>query len=312
MRRACAFMLLACVAAGASAQGKGTVRKEARPVLAQAAPISVVDDSGQRVTLSAPAQRIISLAPHVTELLYAAGAGNRIVGTVEYSDYPQEAKALPRVGDNQRLDLERILAMKPDLIVVWLHGSAQRQLDQLRRLGLPMYYSEPRKLADIGPAIEAMGQLAGTGAVATKAAHEYNQRLLRLERENAGKAPIKVLFQIWDQPVMTINGSHLMSDAMRVCGGRNVFGHLQSLVPTVDVEAVLAADPEAIVASGADASRPPWLDEWKRWRRLSAVRRNNLYFIAPELITRLSPRVLGGVEQLCKQLDEARTHVAAP
>jgi iron complex transport system substrate-binding protein len=309
MRQLFLFAFLAYAAVGANAQNKAP---RAAPPPTSPVPISITDDAGQRITLKAHAQRIISLAPHVTELLYAAGAGGRIVGTVEYSDYPQEAKALPRVGDNQRLDLERILAMKPDLIVVWLHGSAQRQLDQLRRLGLPMYYSEPRKLADIGPAIEAMGRLAGTEAVAAKAAQEYNQRLSRLERENAGKPPIKVMFQIWDQPVMTINGSHLMSDAMRVCGGRNVFGHLQSLVPTVDVEAVLTADPDVIVASGADASRPPWLDEWKRWRRLSAIRRNNLYFIAPELITRLSPRVLGGVEQLCKQLDEARTHAAAP
>jgi iron complex transport system substrate-binding protein len=210
------------------------------------------------------------------------------------------------VGDNERLDLERILAMKPDLIVVWLHGSAQRQLDQLRRLGLPMFYSEPKKLADIGPAIQMLGRLAGTEPVAAQATQRYNDRLSQLLRDNLGKPPLKVFFQIWHQPVMTINGNHLMSDAMQVCGGRNVFAALPTLVPTVDVEAVLAADPQVIIASGADASRPPWLDEWKRWRQLAAVRQNNLYFIAPELITRLSPRVLDGVELMCKQLDEVR------
>jgi iron complex transport system substrate-binding protein len=273
---------------------------------ARSAPVTLVDDAGQRITLAAPAQRIISLAPHVTELLYAAGAGSKIVGTVEYSDYPVEAKGLPRVGDNQRLDLERILAMRPDVIVVWLHGSAQRQLDQLRRLGLPMYYSEPKKLADIGPAIESLGQLAGTQGVAAQAANEYRERLARLTRLAAGKSTVKVFFQIWDQPVMTINNSHLISDALQVCGGRNVFGALPALVPTVDLEAVIAADPEAIVATGTGVGRPAWLDEWKRWQRITAVKRNNLYSIPPDLITRHAPRVLDGVEMLCKELDQAR------
>ncbi|HEX4328979.1 MAG TPA: cobalamin-binding protein [Burkholderiales bacterium] len=274
---------------------------------AQAAPVTLTDDAGNSLTLPGPALRIISLAPHVTELLYAAGAGEKIVGTVEYSDYPAQAKAIPRVGDNQRLDLERILALRPDLIVVWLHGSAQRQLEQLRRLGVPMFYSEPKRLADIGPAIETLGRLAGTQTVAAQAARQYDQRLARLARENAGKAPLRVFFQIWDQPVMTVNNSHLMSDAIQTCGGRNVFGTLPALVPTVDVEAVLAADPQVIVASGADASRPPWLDDWKRWRRLEAVRQDNLFFIPPELITRLAPRVLDGVDMLCKELDQARS-----
>lgn len=273
---------------------------------AHAAAVTVTDDAGNAVSLAAPARRIISLAPHVTELLYAAGAGDRIIGTVEYSDYPREAKSIPRVGDNTRLDMERILALHPDLIVVWLHGSAQRQLEQLRKLGLPLFYSEPKKLADIGPAIETLGRLAATESTAAQAARQYNQRLEKLTRDNAGKAPLKVFFQIWDQPLMTVNNSHLMSDAMRICGGRNVFGALPALVPNVDIEAVLGADPQVIVASGADASRPPWLDDWKRWQRLAAVKQNNLFFLPPELITRLSPRMLDGVEMLCKQFDEAR------
>ena len=277
---------------------------------AQAAPLTVTDDSGQRLTLKAPARRIVSLAPHVTELLYAAGAGGKIIGTVEYSDYPVEAKALPRVGDNQRLDMERILAMKPDLLVVWMHGNAQRQLEQLRALKLPMYYSEPKKLADIAPAIEAMGRLAGTQAVAAQAARAFDARLQKVLRENTGKAPVKVFFQIWDQPVMTINNSHLISDAITACGGRNVFGALPALVPTVDVEAVLRADPQAIIATGADATRPRSLDEWKRWRNLAAVRRDNLFFLAPDLISRLSPRVIEGLEQMCAQLDTARSRGA--
>ncbi len=221
-------------------------------------------------------------------------------------DYPPAAKSLPRVGDNQRLDLERILALHPDLIVVWLHGSAQRQLDQLRRLGLPMYYSEPRKLADIGNAIEALGRLAGTGEAAAASAQRYRERLARLVAENAGKPKVRVFFQIWDQPVMTVNNAHLISDALRVCGGENVFGRLHALVPTVGAEAVIAADPQAIIATGADATRPPWLDDWRRWPRIDAVKHGKLFFIPPDLITRLSPRVLDGAELMCKELDQAR------
>lgn len=273
---------------------------------ARAAPVAVTDDAGNHLTLPGPAQRIVSLAPHVTELLFAAGAGSKVVGAVEYSDYPEAAKAIPRVGDNQRLDLERILALHPDLIVVWRHGNAQGQLEQLHRLGLPMFYSQPGKLADIGPAVEVLGRLAGTDAVAAQAARQYDERLARLTKENLGKAPLKVFFQIWDQPLMTVNGTQLISDAIRTCGGQNVFGALPALVPTVDIEAVLAADPQVIVATGADASRPPWLDDWKRWQHMAAVHRNNLFYLPPDSITRLAPRVLDGVEMLCRQFDEAR------
>lgn len=277
---------------------------------AQAAPVTVTDDAGNTLTLPAPAQRIVSLAPHVTELLFAAGAGNKIVGAVEYSDYPEAAKAIPRVGDNQRLDLERILALHPDLIVVWLHGSAQAQLEQLRRLGVPLFYSQPKKLSDISGAILALGRLAGSETEAAGAAGFYAGSLARLHMDNAGKAPVKVFFQIWDQPLLTVNDTHLISDALRTCGGRNVFGALPALVPSVDVESVLAADPQVIVATGANAARPPWLDDWKRWQRLSAVRGNNLFFLPPDSITRLSPRVLDGVVMLCRELDEARGNLA--
>jgi iron complex transport system substrate-binding protein len=273
---------------------------------AHAAPVDLVDDGGQHLHLPAPAGRIVSLAPNVAELLYAAGAGPNLVGTVAYSDYPQAARQLPRVGDSQRIDSERLLALRPDLIIAWLHGNAQAQLEQLRRLGIPLYYSEPKKLSDIGPAIRAMGKLAGTEALAEQAARQYQSRLDRLTAANAGKPPVRVFFQIWDQPLMTINDHHLIADAIHTCGGVNVFGTLAPLVPTVNAEAVIAADPQAIVATGADAGRPPWLDEWRHWPKIAAVRDGNLYFIDPDLITRLSPRVLGGVERLCRQLDQVR------
>lgn len=266
----------------------------------------VRDDSGQLLRLTGPARRIVSLAPHITELLYAAGAGERIVGAVEYSDYPAAARALPRVGDNERLDLERIAALKPDLLIVWLHGAAQRQLAQLRRLGIPIFHSEPRTLVDIAGALRTFGRLAGTDAVADVAARLYARRLDALSDLHRDAPPVRVFLQIWNAPPMTVNDRHLISDALRLCGGRNIFGAAPVLAPTVNSEAVISANPEAIVAMGTDASRPDWIDDWKQWPRLTAVARDNLFSIAPELITRHTPRVLDGTALLCRQLDTAR------
>lgn len=266
----------------------------------------VRDDSGQLLQLTGPARRIVSLAPHITELLYAAGAGERIVGVVEYSDYPDAARVLPRVGDNERLDLERIAALKPDLLIVWLHGAAQRQLAQLRRLGIPIFHSEPRTLADIAGTLRTFGRLGGSDAVADLAAREYSRRLDALAGMHRDAPPVRVFLQIWNAPPMTVNDRHLISDALRLCGGRNIFGAEPVLAPTVNTEAVIAANPEAIVATGIDINRPNWVDDWTKWPRLTAVARGNLFSIAPELITRHTPRVLDGTALLCRQLDTAR------
>ena len=266
----------------------------------------VRDDSGQLLQLTAPARRIVSLAPHITELLYAAGAGDRIVGAVEYSDFPAPARALPRVGDNERLDLERIAALKPDLLIVWLHGAAQRQLAQLRRLGIPIFHSEPRTLVDIAGALRAFGRLAGTDAVADRAAREYSRRLAALSDLHRDALPVRVFLQIWNAPPMTVNDRHLISDALRLCGGRNIFGAAPVLAPTVNTEAVIAANPEAIVAMGTDARRPDWIDDWKKWPRLTAVKKNHLYNVPSALLTRHTPRILDGVEMMCSYLDAVR------
>jgi iron complex transport system substrate-binding protein len=205
------------------------------------AAITVTDDAGATVTLPAPAQRVISLAPHVTELLYAAGGGAKMVGAVSYSDYPAEAKQLPRVGDNKALDLERIVALKPDLIVVWRHGNAQRQLDRLREMHVPLFFSEPHHLDDIAVSLTKLGQLLGTSPTADAAAAAYRRDIAQLRTQYANRPPVSVFYQVWDQPLMTLNGEHMVSDVIALCGGRNVFAKLEPLVPTVSTEAVLAA-----------------------------------------------------------------------
>ncbi|MGF6533837.1 iron complex transport system substrate-binding protein [Paraburkholderia sp. GAS206C] len=275
------------------------------------ATVSATDDTGATVSLPAPAQRVISLAPHVTELIYAAGGGSKLVGTVSYSDYPPAAQTVPRVGDNKALDLERIVALKPDLIVVWRHGNAQAQLERLRELHIPLFFSEPHQLDDVAVTLTRLGSLLGTSGTADAAASAYRAHIERLRARYANRPPVSVFYEVWDQPLMTLNGTHMISDVITLCGGRNVFAQLAPLVPTVSTEAVIAASPEAIVTASAGATKPDAplakLDSWHTWPSLTAVARNNLFAIDGDLIDRPAPRIAQGAEQLCEDLEVARS-----
>lgn len=275
------------------------------------AEIRVTDDAGRSVVLPQPARRIVSLAPHVTELLYAAGAGAQVVGAVSYSDYPEAAKTLPRVGGYSSVDLEAVAALKPDLVIAWKSGNRNTHLDRLTALGIPVYVNEPRHLDDVATSLRALGQLAGTSAAAEQAATRFAQRRDELRGRYAQRPRVRMFYQIWNQPLMTVNGEHLISDMIRLCGGDNVFAALPQLAPNIGVEAVLAANPEVIVASGMGESRPEWLDQWKRWPALAANAAGNLFFIPPEIVQRHTPRILDGAQRLCEQLEEARAKRSA-
>lgn len=270
------------------------------------AEVAVRDDTGAELRLAQPARHIVSLAPHVTETLFAAGAGERLVGAVEYSDWPEAAKRIARVGGYSRLDLEAIAALKPDLVVGWASGNSPAQVDKLKALGLPVYLSQPRRIADVADTLERYGRLAGTEAVAGRAAADFRARLAALAARHQGRPPVRVFYQVWKKPLLTVGGAQIISDLIRLCGGDNVFGHLSALAPTVTEEAVLAADPEAIVASGMGEARPDWVDDWRRWEQLTAVRRGNLFFIPPDLVQRPTPRLLDGAERFCGHLETAR------
>ena len=274
------------------------------------ADVTARDDAGNTVTLPAPAQRVISLAPHATELVYAAGGGAKLVGTVTYSDYPPAAQAVPRVGDNKALDLERIAALKPDLIVVWRHGNAERQTDALRALHIPLFFSEPKHLDDVATSLRQLGTLLGTAPVADAAAASFSRDIAALRARYAARAPVTMFFQVWDRPLTTLNGAHLFNEVITLCGGRNVFAALKPLAPSVTDEAVLAANPEAIVTTSAGATRSdaplPSLARWRAWPALTAVARNNLFAIDGDLLTRPSPRIAQGAAALCEDLDAAR------
>jgi iron complex transport system substrate-binding protein len=268
------------------------------------AEITVTDDAGNHLKLLQPAARIVSLAPHITELLYAGGAGDRTVGAVEYSNFPEAAKALPRIGSYSAFDLERILALKPDLAIAWGSGNPPGQVTQIKRLGIPVFVSEPKRLEDISANLRRLGQVSGRPAEAQ--AREFEQRLARLRERYREARPISVFYEIWNQPLMTIGGAHVISAVIELCSGRNVFAALDQPAAAVGLEAVLHANPEAIVASGMDESRPEWLDEWRRWPQLRAVKNQNLIFVPPDILQRHTPRILDGAESLCHALDAVR------
>ncbi|MDR2837855.1 MAG: cobalamin-binding protein [Azonexus sp.] len=270
------------------------------------ADIVVKDDAGREVRLAQPAQRIVTLAPHLAELLFAAGAGEKLVGAVDYSDYPPAAKKAPRVGGYDRLDLEAVAALKPDLALAWASGNSAAQIDRLRALGLTVYVSEPSRMASVASQIEDLGQLAGSEAAANTAARRFRERLENLRATNAKKPPVRVFYELWNAPLMTIGGSQIISDVITLCGGVNVFAGIDRKAATVSIEAVLAADPEAIIATGMGEARPEWLRDWGEWPRLTAVKRDNLFHINPDLLHRHTPRILDGAEQLCADLDIAR------
>jgi iron complex transport system substrate-binding protein len=274
------------------------------------ADIGVVDDSGQSVVLQRPATRIVSLAPHITELLFAAGAGNAVIGVSEHSDYPAAARTLPRVGGGSGVDLEAVLSLRPELVVAWGSGSPPALLQRLQQLGVPVFVSEPRVMKDIAASLERLGRLSGHEAAASRAVQSFEHRLQKLRERYAGRPPVRVFYQVWQQPLLTINGDHLVSDVIRLCGGVNVFGDLPELAPQVSVESVLQRDPQVIIAGGDVPDARSLSDWWRRWNGISAVQGGHLYTIPEELLERHTLRILDGAGLLCDRLESVRQALA--
>lgn len=273
---------------------------------AAAGEIRLVDVTGHEVVLEAPAQRIVSLAPHITETLFAAGAGEKIVGTVASSDYPEAAKAIPQIGGYDRINRESLMAARPDLVLAWESGNGSEVIAGLRALGVTVYVSEVRELDQIAGSLRAFATLAGTTEAGHAAADAFDRRLAALRNTYSHRPPVTVFYQIWNSPILTLNGEHLISDVIRLCGGRNSFTDAIALVPKISIESILLRDPDVIVASGMGEEHPEWVDDWRRFPSLRAVQHQQLYFIPPSLLQRHSTRILDGAEQLCGFLEKAR------
>jgi iron complex transport system substrate-binding protein len=280
-----------------------------------AAAAGFVDDAGRRVDLSQPPRRIVTLAPNLVEFVHAVGAGDTLVGTVSFSDYPDAAKSVPRVGDYQRLDVERILALKPDLVLAWQHGNATRELAQIEAAGLKVFHLEPKRLDDVPRALERLGALLGREAAGRERAAGLRRELDALRRAHATAEPVTVFYQVWRDPLMTLNREHLVSDVIALCGGRNVFAGLPQLVPQLSTESVVAADPEVMLTADEQPLATatwrrdpigPALAPWARYARLTSVRRAWMFTLSGDLISRQGPRIAQGAAAVCEVLDRVR------
>ena len=254
--------------------------------------------------------RLISLAPNLTEIAYAAGAGSLLVGTVEFSDYPAAAQAVPRVGDAWRVDPERVLELRPDVVLVWPTGTPETTISRLRSLGLNIVAVPTQSLADVPRALRQVGRLAGTLAVAERTARDFETRVAQQRARYAQRPPLSVFIQIDDEPIFTVNGRHVISEIVSLCGGRNVFADLPQLAPPIAAEAVLAADPQVILSTDDTIANPR--EFWRRWPRMRAVQTGTIYKVSSDLVTRASPRLAQGVEVTCAALEDARKRLAQP
>ena len=285
----CAALALALVAAAAT------------PALA----VRVADDTGAPVELAAPARRIVTLAPHAAELVAAAGAASRLVGVSARTDAPPGARALPVVGDANAIDVERILALAPDLVVAW-PWTPPGQLALLAHRGIAVFTTSPRTIDGIAADIERLGALAGTQEAAARAAKSFRARLASLAAAAPKGAPVRVFYQVSGSPLYTIGAGHTITQAIALCGGENVFGTVPVAAPMVGIEEVLAQRPDLVVAGTEGAVRPRWLDDWRRWPELSAAHDEGLAVVDADLLHRPGPRFADGAAQLCAAIARAR------
>lgn len=276
----------------------------AEDIAGDAPPFSITDDRGRSIRLAHFARRIVSLSPHITELIFAAGAGNRLVGVDRYSDYPEAAKWIPSIGDSSSLDLERILALKPDLVIAWRSGNSSQDIEKLEKLGLTVFAAEATRLEDVSRLLRMMGKLTGMSSRAEPAARVYEEDLRQITRCDGARRQIRVFQLIWDQPLMTVNGNHIMSDIINICGGINVFASAPALTPVISAENLLEADPQAIISSIPQNGAAEWL---RQLSHISAVRNGHWFLVHPDLMNRPTPRMLQAVKSVCAQLEKVRS-----
>ncbi len=275
------------------------------------AKIEVVDFMGDTVTLAQPAKRVVALAPHIVENIFSVGAGDQLVGAVEYSNFPPAANAIPKVGGYEKTNIEAIVTINPDLIIGWDTGNSHAALGRLRELGFTVYIDQPDSLHDVAKSLRDIGQLTGHADQAELVAGNYLDQLAAFESANSNKPKLSSFYQVWNSPLQTISGNHIISHTIEICGGTNIYADEFAVAPVINIESVLERDPEVIIASGMGDARPSWLDDWQQWPQLTAIKYNNLVFVNPDHIQRHTVRLLKGVESVCEQLDEARARLAA-
>ncbi len=272
------------------------------------------DDAGNTVRLNTAAKRVISLAPHVTELMFAAGAGDKLVGVVEYSDYPSDAVSVARIGDATNIDFERIVELQPDLIIGWQTGNPSRLIEKLKSLSFQVYLSEPTDFENVASTIENIGQMTGDVDTARPVASDLRRDVQALAAKYDGATTVSVFHPIWSDPLMTLGRKHIFSKVLQLCGGQNIFDQLDTVSAEIDIEAVLNADPDIILGGDrkvTDAARNKLKKQWRSWPTLTAVKNDHVFLMQSDLIHRPTPRLLDGATELCEILEQVRNQAGA-
>jgi iron complex transport system substrate-binding protein len=270
------------------------------------ASISLPQANGETLTLPGPAMRIITLAPNLAELVFSAGAGDRLEAVVEYSNFPAQVAQLPRIGDAFRIDLERILEFEPDLVIAWKSGNPQTALKKLEQLGINVWQVEITRPEEIADVVENISRAAGTETTGQTVAGQLRSRLAQLQQKNAKKTPVSYFYQIAPRPLYTINGRHIISRSLEICGGKNIFSELAALAPQISIESVIIANPQAMIAPGIPDDAPA-LRAWLDWPQLQAVQNKNMLYLPADEISQATPRLLDSIDLACELLDKVRS-----
>lgn len=258
------------------------------------------------VSSVATEQRIVALAPHIVEMLFDIGAGDSIVGTVSYADYPKAALKIPRIGGYHGIQIEKILALKPDVVIVWPSGNKASDIEQMKKMGLNIVYSQPNKIEDVANGLRALGQLTGHEIQAEVVASNYRQRLTKLRQYYANIKPMKVFYQLWPEPMRTINKQTLINQLIEVCQGKNVFADNPTPYPHIGIENVIVAQPEIIILPDEKSNKKQPVIDWRKWPEIPAAKHNRFIRVNADLMHRFSTRMLDGIEDMCEKIDAFR------
>lgn len=257
-------------------------------------------------TNSATEQRIVALAPHIVEMLFDIGAGDHIVGTVSYADYPEAALTIPRIGGYNGIQIEKILELKPDLVIVWQSGNKVSDIEQMEKMGLNIFYSKPDKIEDVAKELRALGNITGHQAQAEVVANRYSEKLKKLRQQYINVAPMQVFYQLWPQPMRTVNKDTLINQLIDVCQGQNVFSDNPTPYPQISIENVIVAQPEVIILPEQTSEQEIPMIEWHKWPEIPAVKHDRFIGINADLTHRFSTRMLDGIEDMCAKMDAFR------
>ncbi len=268
------------------------------PQLSLANELNIQDDLKRTVKLTKPARKIISLSPHITELLFYLEQGDKVIAIDESSDYPRQTSSLPKIGNAFQVSIEEVIRLKPDLIIAWASTeSTSKSLKLIQDMGIPIFYSEPKSLEDIARTMERISILTGNTATSLSKIEEFRSKVESFSKSNANTEQASpVFYQVWNKPLMTLNGEHIVSEIIELCGGRNIFEELKITAPQVNLEAVIERNPSLIISS--DNQR----EFWDNWKTIDAVKQGNFLAVNPDHLVRPGPRILLGAEKICEAI----------